>query len=217
MQEMINPSLTRGEYWLLEAVAELPIPVSWLDHVDMEEILNKTGHGMDRFLLVQTMQKLFTEGLIVAARGNRNEKLVFSFEHIEAALNETRNGKEHYYRLTSKGGRYWEAFARPDWDLYICCWFKPSGCDDVWAGEIICANRKHLEGYFKSLNYHEYNVDPDSIRWDLLEPWEATYWKRLPLGHRIRFLGREKDLDGNSSFPTPIDQLWYDSLWYRWR
>ncbi len=31
-------------------------------------------------------------------------------------------------------------------------------------------------------------VVPDSVRRDILTPWQATYWKTLPIGYRTRFL-----------------------------
>ena len=218
MQKMINPSFTRGEYWLLETAVEAAIPICWLDWSDMEEALNKSTHGMSRSLLIETMHKLFKGGLIVAHRfGNWDDTFEFSPHEIDAALNEKQNKKEHYYQLTEKGGSYWEAFACPNWNLYISDGYGLPEDNDIWAGEIACANKDHLEGYFRSLSYHDYDVDENSIQWDLLEPWKATYWKELEAGHRIRFRCREKSMDQNYHIPKPIDQSWYDSLWYNWR
>jgi hypothetical protein len=58
---MINPSFTRGEYWLLETCVEAAIPICWLDWSELEEALNKATHGMNKTLLVETMSK-FLQG-----------------------------------------------------------------------------------------------------------------------------------------------------------
>ncbi|MCK5217921.1 hypothetical protein KAR10_00255 [bacterium] len=215
---MINPSFTRGEYWLLEAVSELALPICRLNWENIEEALNKTGHNMSRPLLVETMQKLFSEGLIVARRFDHwNDCFVFTAEQIETALDERQDKKEHYYCLTTKGGEHWEAFAFPEWNYYIDVGYELSEDDDLWIGELICSNKDHLKTYFHSLSYYKYDVVGKSIQWDILEPWKATYWKELPIGHRIRFHCRKKEHNSDPHVPSQIDQLWYDKLWYQWR
>lgn len=215
---MINPKLTRGEYWLLTTVAELAVPICWLDWVGIEEALNKPGHGMPRSLLVNTMEKLFSDGLIIAQRFDQwDECLVLTPEQIEAALDERQNKKEHYYRLTVKGGEYWEAFASPNWDYYINGGYELPEDNAIWHGELICATKKHLETYFLSLSTHDYEVNEESIQRDILKPWDATYWKILPIGHRIRFKCKDKENKIDFKAPDPINQGWYDSLWCYWR
>jgi hypothetical protein len=217
MQKMINPSFTRGEYWLLETAVEVPIPICWLDWAEMEEALNKSGHGMSRSLLIETMRKLFKEGLITAHRfGKWNDAFELSPVEIETALNEKQNIKEHFYRLTKKGGIYWEAFARPNWNLYVSAGYEIPEENNIWTGEIACANKGHLEGYFRLLSHHDYDVDENTIQWDVFGPWDATYWKELPLGHRLRFRCHEKEKGQDHPTP-PLSQCWYNNLWYQWR
>lgn len=213
---MINPRLTRCEYWLLETVAELAIPIRWLDHKDLEIALNKPGHGMDRALLIETMQKLFSEGLITTNRlDDIEDDFVFTKGQLESALSEKLQKDQHYYCLTKKGGQYWEAFASPDWNYYIDSGFQPIENDEYWLGELICSKKDHLENYFNSLCYYQYDVDKNSIQRDTLEPWEATYWKELPMGYRIRFRCLQKEINYDSR--EPIETSWYDHKWYRWR
>ena len=105
---MINPGFTRGEYWLLEEVVEAATPISWLASENLEETLNKTGHGMSRMLLVETMLGLFKEGLITAHHSNQWENcFALTSGQIESALDEELDDKvhyerAHYYRLTPK-------------------------------------------------------------------------------------------------------------------
>jgi hypothetical protein len=221
---MIIPSFTRGEYWLLETVVEVATPITWLDSEHIEELLNKKGHGMSRSLLVNTMHKLFLEGLIIAHRGDDwNERYILGPEQIDAALGERHAlneiQKRQYYGLTEKGGEYWEAFASPNWNHYIDCGFELPEDDNenIWAGEIICMTKTYLENYFESLNYYQYDIETNTVQWDFLEPWKATYWKELPTGHRVRFRCKDKENRFDPSVPRQIDQTWYDKLWYQWQ
>jgi hypothetical protein len=221
--KMINPRFTRGEYWLLETVAEAATPICWLDSENLEEVLNKKGHGMSRSLLVDTMHKLFLDGLIIAHRGGEwNDSCIIGPDQIEAALDERYPLEEiqerYYYGLTEKGGEYFEAFASPNWSFYIDCSFEMPEDDKeyIWAGEIICMTKTHLENYFKSLSFYQYDIDTKTVQWDLLEPWKATYWKELPTGHQVRFRCKDKELI-DPALPRPIDQTWYDKLWYQWQ
>ena len=219
---MINPSFTRGEYWLLEAVVQFNLPIWWLYWSEMELALNKTGHGMPRELLIETLHKLFIEGLIVATENRNYDNLLqLDPEQIEIALSEdqsTRKSKKYHYQLTHKGGEYWEAFANPNWNLFIdACHEEPDDDSDIWNGEIICPNKRHLESYYESVSYYDYNVIEGTEKVDTVEPWQATYWKEIPIGHRIKFKGYEKIKEEDYKTPKPIDQLWYDHLWYQWR
>jgi hypothetical protein len=215
---MINPKFTRGEYWLLTTVAELAVPICWLDWDEIEEVLNKPGHGMARSLLVNTMEKLFFDGLIVAQRFEHwEENFVLTSEQIETALDERQNIKEHYYRLTAKGGEYWESFASPNWNYYINAGFELPEDNAIWHGELICTTKEHLEKYFQSLRTYNYEVDEGTIQRDEIKPWGATYWKKLPIGHRIRFQCKDKENEIDFKVPDPINQAWYDNLWCYWR
>src|SRR4051794_33270916 len=122
---MTTPRFTRGEYWLLESAVEHGWPLYTLVAEDVGLVFNKPGHGMDRDELIETLVSLFRRGLI-AARDRVTSKGVYGpfavaldRDAIEAALDEDLFSQETYYGLTSEGGRQWEAFARPDWDVFI--------------------------------------------------------------------------------------------------
>ena len=60
--EMVNPiSLTRGEYWLLEAVVEEAVPVRFLFSKSASEIFNKPSHGLDLNSLAGALRKLHAD------------------------------------------------------------------------------------------------------------------------------------------------------------
>lgn len=213
---MINPSLTRGEYWLLESAAEFQIPFRYLDSEDLDISLNKPGHGLGSPQLIKTLQKLYSEGLIFASRIDDNiDSFTFTKEQLEAAFKEKLSKYNRYYGLTKKGGQYWEAFASPNWDYYIDVGYVPIENGNYDDGELICSVKSNLEKYFKSVCYHEYDVDEKSIQWDKVEPWEATYWKELPIGYRVRFHGKEKENYLNSD--KPREPYWYHDMWYNWK
>ncbi len=95
----MEPRFTRGEYWLLETVVEGGRPFVYIHAPEFNQALNKTGHGLDRASLVDTLERLFQNGLIGAARlsaggcaGPFQRRL--SRAAIEAALDETRNDDE---------------------------------------------------------------------------------------------------------------------------
>jgi hypothetical protein len=86
--------------------------------------------------------------------------------------------------------------------------------ESYWLGEIICGIESNLKNYFKSVCYYHYDVDKGSIQWDTIEPWEATYWRELPIGYRVRFYGLEKKNNNDSC--EPRDTYWYHDRWYNW-
>lgn len=213
---MVNPSFTRGEYWLLETVVELPVPICWLNWDGMEEALNKKGHGMDRSLLIETMSKLFKDGLVIAHKANKwNDSRSLTSEEIGNALNENPYKKELFYRLTTKGGEHWEAFALPNWENYISDCYEAINGNEKEKCTLMCPQKERLATSLNSLQCHEYEVENDSIQWDIIQPWQATYWKKLDIGHRVCFLFKYKEKD--YSKPEPFNRCFYDMLWYRWR
>jgi hypothetical protein len=212
----MNPIFTRGEYWLLETVVGMPVPICWLNWDGMEEALNKKGHGMDRALLVKTMVKLFKDGLILAhEHDNWDDSKVLTFKQIQDALDEDTNKRYLFYNLTTKGGKYWEAFALPNWDNYIYDCYESIDGSEKEICTLISPQKDHLVTILNSLRYHEYEIENDSIKWDIVKPWQATYWKKLSLGHRVSFVFEHKDKDCGQ--PERLNRCWYDMLWYQWR
>lgn len=183
--------MTRGEYWLLETAIESAIPVLCLDSGNIELFLNKMGHGMDRHLLIRTLSDLLYDGLIqVYTFGHKDEIYTPSLEQISAALDEKSQlgVGGMYYQLTKKGAVMWETFAAPEWNLFIdesYGWDEEMQQDNI--GCLISTNQELLAKYFKHSNLNGYPVKREHSKWDILRPWQATYWKTLPIGYRVRF------------------------------
>lgn len=136
-----------------------------------------------------------------------------------------------YYYLTPQGGAYWENLAHPNWNRYykfsIVDIEKFTGYldDEIYECEMICSDRQLIE---QLLNINCYLSVPDvyipgtEVVWDVLEPWQATYWKTLPRGYRVRYQARQNNLieDSNISLEEQAainnarQWFWQISEWY---
>lgn len=216
----LNPSFTRGEYWLLETVVQGRVPLCWLDWEQLEEAINKQGHGMSRPVLVDTLNRLFADGLIEASTRDDDElRFTLDEQQIETALDErqTPDQRETYYGLTAKGGAYWEAFAAPNWMKFIDAGYGMDEQEETF-GEIICADRDLLERYVQGLHYADVIIDPTTLAWGELRPWQATYWKQLPVGYKAMFQYWQHETEDWSLKKMPLSYYWlYENRWYNWR
>ena len=151
---------------------------------------------------------------------------ISTYQQIELALDEPKSKDFHpldlekitCYGLTQEGGAQWEAFAAPDWQKYIAGgWGYQFSDEDEYCWELICADKAWLEAYIESLCYHDHDhkeVISESVAWDYVTPWQATYWKQLDGGHRVRFQDQVKtELD----FIQPPSLEFFYQGWYAWR
>lgn len=225
----MEPRFTRGEYWLLETAVEGRFPVSILMDSDLEVNLNKTGHGLTRDALIETLHRLIVSGLISVE--HEVDGVISTHQHIERALDAPRRDPERkrtYYGLTQEGAAQWEAFAAPDWERYIRTSLHwpdhPDGFPDPPDGikrvieEAICADKPLLERYFKSkCFYRAKDVYLESVEWDYIAPWDVTYWKQLEGAHRVRFQARDvTEAQNVKRYPLWHPQF-FRSLWCAWK
>jgi hypothetical protein len=176
--------MKREERWILEAAVTFTLPIRALTSDHLEALLNRGHHGLDPTGVANTLRHLLRENLIVLAPREGEARLDDEEELrqlVEVAYR-GRLSKTTYYELTAAGGAAWEQVARPNWERYIDASFRI----DPDEGEVICADPARAEWY--AFSPHQESAPlADSIRRDRLEPWPATYWKTLPVGHRIRF------------------------------
>ena len=180
-------------------------PIRALTGDGVEEWFNRRHHGLAPTAVAEVLRKLLGEGLILLS-SESGEPLLENDEELRRLVEVEYRGplfKTTYYGLTAAGGAAWEAVACPDWDRYI----DHSVGTDPDEGEVICADPARAERYVFS-PYQENPPLADGIRRDRLEPWPATYWKTLPLGHRIRFL-----YDSNN----PVGQEYGSDAWVKRR
>lgn len=176
--------MNRSEYWLLDSVVEARYPLVWLVSDDVEGSFNKRHHGLERNELVGILAELFGRGDLLAKRVEKSVAKGF-FTPARDEIEEALDGRlDCLYGLTAQGGARWEQVSQPRWDRYV------RGCvyGDSQEGEIVGSDRQLVEQY-DSLSHYVWDISvaADSKRWDLLQPWQATYWRALPLGHRVRF------------------------------
>lgn len=89
-----------------------------------------------------------------------------------------------YYGLSERGGGRWEAHAVPDWDRYLEASFR----FNPEEGTTVSGTRDLMEQWLSAQrDLNQWKPIADSIRWDVLRPWQATYWKSVPVGHRVHF------------------------------
>jgi hypothetical protein len=141
---------------------------------------------------------LFQKGDILA-EVYRNETLVSDVVMTLSEIQANLEGKlPAYYYLTPQGGERWEALASANWNQYYIYFCQDSRLDTIaqYECEIIGLDRQLIEQLFR-LHCYLFNDEisiPGTEVLDLVEPWQATYWKTLPKAYRIRFQARENHL-----------------------
>lgn len=216
--------LTRGEYWLLETVVSAGCPLCFVavecypKPEGMESMFNKPGHGLNRSQVVDTLDRLFKEGLIEARQNDRLRAL--TKEEIAAELIEIPPPRDRRtltsYWLTAKGGAVWEEFAAPSWD----CFLDTRLDHETKTGVVTCMTSWLARKYLRYMNVAFFEVEPESVDVKVVASWEATYWKTLPTGYQtsFRYLGERRE--------TIHDELGWLAFsgfckfrdgWYRWR
>jgi hypothetical protein len=212
----MNPSFTRGEYWLLDAVVEYRLGIDVAAREDVAEALNRQTHGLSRPELADTLMGLLGKCLIQMTRPD--DSLVFpEREAVVAAMDQGYKQPGNLtYGLTAEGGRLWEQFTRPEWNRFVA---RTSSRledeeEDVEEHEYVCACKERLEGCLKLNRLALCYMEEGSAKWDMVEPWQATYWKQLPRGHRLRFRG---SVECKHFPPNPLRMLQDKYRWYGFR
>jgi hypothetical protein len=204
--------MDKREYWFLDSVIEARCPLVWLVSNDLEETLNKRHHGLKRHELVSVLNRLFQRGDLLAKRKEGSISNGF-FVPAQIEIEEALDGRLNcFYGLTSQGGARWEEVSQPHWERYISDWVYA----EPQEGEIIGSDRDLVEQYDSLSQYDsDISVVPGSKHWDVLRPWQATYWKELPVGHRLRFKYEWLERTPESKTDPKISE-WFKKIhnWY---
>lgn len=88
--------------------------------------------------------------------------------------------------VTGRGGALWETLSRPQWDHF----YDEGYGIDPYDGEMTASTRGLIEERLALVPHDSFikAIVPESVRWSVLQPWEATYWKQLPVGYHIEFI-----------------------------
>jgi hypothetical protein len=171
--------MDKTEYWFLDLVVKLRNGLRVLNHPELEVIANRKHHGLNSDEVAEMLYGLCRRGDIIT--GLESLEIKLSFEGINAGLSGEAN---IYYGLTPQGGARWEEYSKPDWDRFV----DEGWGIDPYEGEISAPTRELVEKHLSFQDIGNYRVCPGSEVWDILSPWEATYWKTLPMGHRLRLV-----------------------------
>ena len=194
---------TWGEHWLLDTAVRGRISLRSLVHPALTQFFNKPGHHLGPPALCALLERLVERGdlaLRTRARGAHHPPR----EALLRALvydHDTRPTDGLCYGLTAQGGRRWEDATHADWSRFLSNSYAPDPTAPL--GEITGPDRARVE---RCLEGTDRPVLAETVRWDRLEPWQATYWKTLPVGHRVRFrYGPERPLRCGA----PLPRSWY--------
>lgn len=164
--------------------------------------------------LRDTFLGLIHRGLIEVMKEAGGAPVLLSDSELDATLRHSSGGRcDLAYGLTEEGGHQWELFAMPDWQSFIDTTFFRPVVGNVGDAAFVCADRHRLERYFRLANEALTNVDSSTARWDGVQPWQATYWKTLPTGYRVRFRCNPEPKQHDDALRMMCDMR----AWYAWR
>ncbi len=188
-------------------------PLWVLTSDNLAEIMNRRkGHELTHTALVETLHAAYHNGWIAGRRYENDD-----WEHpIDTELNSLNIEKgltrefDIYYGLSSLGGVQWETLSKPQWSLYIDCGVSHGTLT------IRTSSRRNAQIEVAALPYMWQEVAVlSTAEWELLTPWQTTYWKTLPRGWQLICQTVESD-DPNHSFlsnmPPKLRKL-KDKFW----
>lgn len=230
--------LNRGEFWLLAKAVEHNLPLWLLGLPEWPQVeynrsiqaaLDCRGHGMDTTTLKRTVQRLAARGWIrlALAVDDADESLAADDALLDEALHTTRKNCDFTTTvsilLTPTGGAVWEAFARPEWDLYVS-----DDCEDLGDGWyercIVTGCEWMLKRYLHTLWLQQEWQREGEVR-RMRRDWQPIYWKPPFSGFECRFRYREVE-PPLGTYDNVVwwrresgshRQCWVSGSWCRWR
>jgi len=185
-------NIDRADFALLNAVSE----DEWAAYLlagdaPTEDIMNKPSHGLSPDELSHHFFELWKAGLIECSAASSDIPIAADLQKARDQFVRTENWPPSddqclLYRLSKSGADMWEQFARPDWNKYLVS----SNVDGIeWT---LTGTNRDLVQRWRDLGSN-FNAgfpfpQPGTEKWELLKPWQAIYWKTLPVGHRLKFV-----------------------------
>ena len=218
--------LSRAEYWILETLVRFKYPLSDYASPDHELIFNQPSHGLNRADLLDTLEAMVRARWIEThwwddsiVEDSESGAFFPERDEIDKAMDgrrviemdwASRQSPLLYAQLTPLGGSIWESFACPKWERFI------DDCIQTEVGELSSIEKGNLEYYLLHAHYLGIIVKAETLKWEIVSPWEATYWKTFPQAHRVRFERHQEELS-DSDEQRSIPHSFMTSLeWYRW-
>lgn len=214
--------MNKTEYWFLDAAIELKVPLYWLSASNVDEMLNRPHHNLSAQALLEVLEQMFDRGELFLEYTNRYKQSYRtqapSRRAIESALFMTTDEwmgrpEQVMYGVTGRGGATWETLSQPQWDRF---YVEGYGINP-YEGEITASERGLVEQLLRRAPYDSMvkAIVPESIRWSVLHPWEATYWKQVPIGYQVEFTYLTRSGDEEMPLPPKWVRRWYQ-LRHRW-
>lgn len=196
--------------WLMEFVIESREYFSSLVYFNPEEGVDSLPSGFNHEEIVEGLVDLFDQGLILANDPSniQDQGFIPSREKIWISL---RDETRLTYGLTSRGGNVLESVAKINWNKY----FYSFSFD--WNNiEAISINRKLLESYLMLPCFLDVSVlVPNSQVWDIIQNWNATYWKTFPSAHRVCYQCKSIPISDNTVFAYTQECMSIATNWAR--
>jgi hypothetical protein len=210
-------SISRAEYWFLDAAIELRVKVDALnpDYTDLESLLNRPHHNLSHRQVAETLYHLYQHGDIIFLSDPEFDTHRYWEYAVPVTLTEIEDavfgqGRTYlFYLLTLQGGALWETCSNPDWSRF----FNTSSYEGI---EIVCGGSREVVERYTFIVYYRQPIIEESKVWTELLLWQATYWKTLPRGHRLDFRYKhlapwEKQIDE----PSWVNKEWIAlNRWY---
>ena len=202
--------LSFGERWVLESARQTVYPLALLAAPPAEATLhyNTVHHGLFGPDLWDAVLRLCRLGLLELIRsdlGDAPDEILMPAdaaavralcEYEDPPHGPGRAPRPRWraigYRLTPAGGAAWERFAGVDWDLFHHSFHRH------WGFKLTAGRRMDIlhtlapreetlavvlrAGTFSLKGRVDLRTRP---RWGVIRPFRATYWKTLPVGHRL--------------------------------
>lgn len=171
------------QHWLLNFVVDGMYPLAMFRQEYSEHVISDPPE-LPYERLVTVLHHLFQRGDIIAQRMNRFPTPPGScFVPTLAEIEESIEGTDFlHYGLTAQGGTRWEQLVQPPWAHYICDSYYPTES----AGDVSGGDQHHVAAFFAVVPYLR-EVISESVIWEVVTPWQATYWKTLPVSYRVRY------------------------------
>lgn len=204
-------------YWLIDTAIRCHIPFNWLSARNLAEMLNRETHKLSDAALLETLLHMFAHGdlyLQLSNRDGRDTALMSpSRSFVEATLYANRDQwltrqQRVFYGVTLQGAAKWERLSTPQWQKFFEAGYEV----DPYQGEIIAAERSTAETLLTMTQYDEgiHTVISDSVAWTICQPWQATYWKVLPIAYRVRFTYTPS---ADTTYAAPVETPAWVQAW----
>jgi hypothetical protein len=215
--------LSRGEFWILGIAINAGEGFASLAGSDehISGYWNREPHGMDLDQLIESLCGMFERKwlqLNVNEPGTIQSFFVpdrdFVHDFFHGKIEERPDGGGVYFWLTHEGGRVWEEFAAPEWDRCFNASHQPGVDEHHEIIEVTAGSEDVLQNYLEYFPLDGSQIVDSSLKFEIIVPWQAKYWKELPQGFRATF---QATVDWEKSFDRPNHALQgLRDCWVRW-